>query len=289
MTFQDFSTIYADVPEHQKEMLRMFRAAHPYRELNINGKKWRYLAGGQGQEALVFLPGGFLKGDMWFYVIRAMETTYRFLSPDAYTRMGFSGMESVCDAISRMLDHEGIEKATFIGMSAGGGLAQVFLQRYPNRVSNLVLSHCGMLRQDLALSKRAERLRRVASILPAGVIKWIVKRQTTGQIPENSQWTAFEAAYFRETNSGVTKDMFVSFLAEAAVLRRDFIPKASVIEPWPGAVLILTSQDDDYSFNSLDELSAYYPRVQSHVFLEGGHHTLFFFPEQYTKALQDFL
>jgi pimeloyl-ACP methyl ester carboxylesterase len=49
MTFQDFSTIYADVPEHQKEMLRMFRAAHPYRELNINGKKWRYLAGGQGQ------------------------------------------------------------------------------------------------------------------------------------------------------------------------------------------------------------------------------------------------
>ena len=289
MTTKEFDAIYETVPDAQKEKLLRFRAEHPYHELNIDGKKWRYLSSGEGEDNLIFLLGGFLTGDMWFHPISALEASYRILSPDAYTRMGFSGMHEVCDAIVRMMDHEGMDKATFIGMSAGGGIAQVFLQTNPDRVSNMVLSHCGMLRQDLNLSKRADRLRRVASILPVGVIRWIVKRQTTGVIPENSQWAAFEAAYFREIGSQVTKAMFVNFLSDAAATRRDFVAKPEVIQAWPGTVIVLTSEDDAFSFNSLEEIQNYYPRVQSHVFPEGGHHTLFLFPEQFTEALMRIL
>ena len=289
MSAQEFNNIYADVPDDQKNLLLQFREAHPYQELEIDGKQWRYLSSGQGDQCLVFLPGGFITADMWFYSISKLEASYRILSPDAYTRMGFSGIQSVCDAIVRMLDHEGVEEAIFIGLSAGGGIAQVFLQTYPERVSHLVLSHCGILKQDFGLSKRAGRLGRVAKILPAPVVRWIVKKQTTGQVPENSDWISFEAAYYREVNAQVTKEMFVSFLADAAETRSSFTAKPEIIQSWPGTVFVLTSEDDSFSFASLEEIQDHYPRVQSYVFPEGGHHTLFFYPEQYTEAIQGFL
>jgi len=289
MSDRDFEHIYADVPADQKNMLLQFRAAHPYRELEIEGKRWRYLSSGQGDQCLVFLPGGFITADMWFYPMSKLESTYRILSPDAYSRMGFSGIRSACDAIVGMLDHEGIDEAIFIGLSAGGGIAQAFLQTYPERVLHLVLSHCGILKQDFGLSKRAERLGRVAKIFPAPVIRWIVKKQTTGQVPESSEWISFEAAYYREVNTQVTKDMFVSFLTDAAETRREFVTKPEIVQAWPGTVFVLTSEDDSFSFQGLEAIQDHYSRVQSHVFPEGGHHTLFFYPEEYTEVLQEFL
>jgi pimeloyl-ACP methyl ester carboxylesterase len=289
MNTQESDSYYAEVPDYQKDMLRQFRATHPYREMVISGKKWRYLSSGQGDKCLVFLPGGFITGDMWFYPTLKLESSYRILSPDAYTRQGFSGMAAVCDAIVKMMDSENVDKATLIGLSAGGGIAQVFLQTYPERVSNLVLSHCGILKQDLGLAKRAERLSRLAKILPVSVVRWIIKKQTTGAVPESSEWVSFEAAYFREIGAEVTKSMFVDFLADAAETRRNLVAKPEIVQAWPGSVFVLTSEDDSFSFNSLEQLEDYYPRVDSYVFPEGGHHALFFYPKQYTEALIGFL
>jgi len=289
MRIPEFDSNYAEVPDYQKDMLRQFRATHPYREMAIAGKKWQYLSSGQGDKCLVFLPGGFIPGDMWFYPMLKLESSYRILSPDAYTRQGFSGVQTVCDVIVKMMDVEGVDKATLVGLSAGGGIAQVFLQTYPERVSNLVLSHCGILKQDLGLAKRAERLSRLAKILPVSVVRWIIKKQTTGAVPESSEWAFFEAAYFREIGAEVTKDMFVDFLNDAADTRRNMNAKPEIVQAWPGRVFVMTSEDDSFSFNSLDQLQEYYPVVDTHVFPEGGHHAIFFYPKQYTEALKGFL
>ena len=49
------NNLYADVPVDQVQLLRGFRASHPYTELD--GEDWRYIACGQGDRALLFLPG----------------------------------------------------------------------------------------------------------------------------------------------------------------------------------------------------------------------------------------
>ena len=48
------NSIYAQVPAEQSALLREFRASHPYTELEVEGVPWRYLACGQGEQALLF-------------------------------------------------------------------------------------------------------------------------------------------------------------------------------------------------------------------------------------------
>jgi len=111
MTTADFDEVYAGVPVEQRQMLAQFRASHPYKELDIDGARWRYIACGQGDRALLFLPGGFLAADMWFYSILALEQDYRIVAPDAYTLQGTFAMDEVCQALLRILDAEGIDRA----------------------------------------------------------------------------------------------------------------------------------------------------------------------------------
>jgi pimeloyl-ACP methyl ester carboxylesterase len=110
-----------------------------------------------------------------------------------------------------------------------------------------------------------------------------------GEVPQGSEWADFEAAYFAEVGSQVTREMMVGFLKGGARSRAAFVARPEVVQAWGGRVLILTSRDDALSFTSLEALQAYYPQTVAHVFDRGGHHTLFFFPEEYVQVLDGYL
>ena len=95
--------------------------------------------------------------------------------------------------------------------------------------------------------------------------------------------------YFREASSRISKTMFVRFLEGSMEVRRRFVFKPEVLESWAGETLILASKDDQAAFASLGKLQARYPRAQTHLFEEGGHHTFMFFPEAYTAVLKEFV
>jgi pimeloyl-ACP methyl ester carboxylesterase len=284
-----FDDIYRDVPDEQKQLLQDFRANHPYRELDVDGTRWRYIASGQGDRALLFLPGGFLAADMYFHAVLALEETYRIIVPDSYTLQGTFNMDDVCRAIVRILNAEGMDKATVIGLSAGGGVAQYFIQEYPERVERLVLSHCGILEREVEAANKLKKMLSLVKILPPFVTRRIVMKMTTGNVPPSSKWIEFHNAYFREASSRITKTMFVRFLEGAVETRRSFVSKPEVLESWAGETLILASKDDQAAFASLGRLQARYPTAQTHLFEEGGHHTFMFFPEAYTAVLKEFL
>ena len=284
-----FDDIYKDVPDEQKQLLQDFRANHPYKELDVGGTRWRYIACGQGDRALLFLPGGFLAADMYFHAVLALEKTYRIIVPDSYTLQGTFDMDDVCRAIVHILEAEGVEKATVIGLSAGGGIAQYFIQEYPERVEHLVLSHCGILERDAEAANKLKKMHWLVKILPLFVTRRIVLKMTAGHVPPSSKWIEFHNAYFREASSRITKTMFVRFLEGSIAVRRRFVFKPEVLESWAGKTLILASKDDQAAFASLGKLQARYPRAQTHLFEEGGHHTFMFFPEAYNTVLKDFV
>jgi pimeloyl-ACP methyl ester carboxylesterase len=289
MADPDFDKLYAQVPAEQKELLRDFRANHPYKELEVGDARWCYIACGQGDEALMFLPGGFLAADMWFYSILALEERYRIVVPDSYTLQGTFDMDDVCHAFIQILDAEGIERATLIGLSAGGGIAQYFLQEYPERVAHVVFSHCGILEHDPKAEKLVKRLLVMARLLPLWAIRRIILKRTSGEIPPSSTWIEFHNAFFQEAASRTTKAMYLRFLQGSAETRRRFVFKADVVEAWSGEILILGSRDDEMAIRSLEKLQARYPKARAHLFEEGGHHTFMLFPETYTAALSEFL
>jgi pimeloyl-ACP methyl ester carboxylesterase len=285
----DFDAIYAQVPDAQKQLLHEFRANHPYSELDVAGTLWRYIACGQGERALLFLPGGFLKADMWFHPILELEKEHRIIAPDSFTLQGVFAMDDVCSAIACVLDAEEVERATMVGISAGGGVAQLFLQGYAERVEHLVLSHCGVIEGGPGAEGRVKRILWLVKIMPLFITRRILLMRTAGNIPHTSEWIAFHNAYFREASAYIKKEMFVRFLQGSVETRRHFVHKPEVLEAWPGEVLILSSRDDDVTLGSLDKLQARYPRAKTHLFEQGGHHTFLFFPKDYTAVLKRFL
>jgi len=284
-----FDEIYRDAPAEQKQLLQGFRANHPYKELDVVGTRWRHIACGQGDKALLFLPGGFLAADMYFHAVLALEKTHRIIVPDSYTLQGTFNMDDVCSAIVHILDAEGVEKATMIGLSAGGGISQYFVQEYPERVEHLVLSHCGILERDADAANKLRKMLWLVKILPLFVTRRIVMKMTAGNVPPSSHWIEFHNAYFREASSRITKTMFVRFLEGSMEVRRRFAFKPEVLETWAGETLILASKDDQAAFASLEKLQARYPTAQTHLFEEGGHHTFMFFPEAYIAVLNEFV
>jgi lipase len=280
---------YAQVPEEQKQLLAKFRSDHPCSTLDIDGTRWRYIACGQGDRALLFLPGGFLSADMWFHAILALEKAYRIIAPDAFTLQGTFDMDDVCNALLRILDAEGIEKATVIGLSAGGGVAQYMLQKHPERMEHVVLSHCGVIERTPESDRAMKRFLTLARWMPLWFIRRTLLKQTTGHVPPSSRWIEFHNAYFREAGARFSKEMLLRFLQSGIELRQRFVFDPEVVASWPGRVLLLASRDDEMAVASLERLEALYPQAETHLFDEGGHHTFMFFPEAYTDALSAFL
>jgi pimeloyl-ACP methyl ester carboxylesterase len=284
-----FGEIYSDVPADQREQLMIFRINHHYKELDVAGTPWRYISCGDGENALLFLPGGFLPADMWFHAILRLEDDYRIIVPDSFTLQGVYAMDSVCEALVRILEAEGVEKASVVGLSAGGGVAQYLIQEYPDRIEHVVFSHCGVIERDAGLEARLKRLLLLVKLMPLSIIRWILMKTTTGSVPPSSRLIAFHNAYFQETQLNITKEMVEGFLRESLELRKRFIFRPEFLDSWPGETLILASSDDNVALASLAKLQARYPRARTHVLEEGGHHAFMFFPDAYTDALKTFL
>lgn len=277
------------VPAEQKQLLDDFRASHPYTEIETAGKRWRYIACGQGKRTLLLLPGAFLPADMWFQTILALESSYRMIAPDAYPLQGWFDLEQVCSAILHSLDRENVVKAVVIGLSAGGGLAQYLLQKQPERVAHAVFSHCGLLESDPQAQRKGQKLLTLARLLPAPVVRWALVRLTSGHAPADSDWLEFHNAYFRQAAASIDKTAIVNFLQMGLEMRRSWVWRPDALESWPGQVLILASQDDQLTMSSLAKLQARYPAARTHLFERGGHHTFMLFPRQYTETIARFL
>lgn len=281
-------------------MLKEFRARHPYRELDINGTCWHYISCGQGNKTLLFLPGGFMTADMWFYSILALEKDYQVIAPNDHTLQGTFGMEDVCNAIVRILEAEGVEKATIIGISGGGGVAQYFIQEYPQKVENLVLSHCGIINAETVLRLQKQlKLIKILILLKLGrIIKWMAARKSEwGKNYPSSDWVEFRRAYLRECTLNLRKEtsgrfweeIFLPSYEKGIESHRSFVFKSEVLQSWPGEILLLSTKDDKWTTGSMEKLKARYPRAKTHMFEQGGHHTILLFPEEYNSVIRDFL
>jgi pimeloyl-ACP methyl ester carboxylesterase len=110
-----------------------------------NGASLRYAVDGEGPAVILLhcLP---LDHRMWLYQTFALSSSYKAISldirglgssPDELESCTFATLaEDVCN----LMDVEGIKKATMVGLSFGGYVAQHLAVHDPDRVGGLVLS-----------------------------------------------------------------------------------------------------------------------------------------------------
>lgn len=130
------------------------------REVNLHGHKIAYRIAGSGP-AIVLVHGIAGTGATWNDVMERLADRYTLIAPDlpghgdSDKPVGDYSLGSLASMLRDMLVAIGVENATIVGHSLGGGVAMQFIYQFPQRCDRLVLVSSGGLGDDVNLLLRA--------------------------------------------------------------------------------------------------------------------------------------
>jgi len=111
-----------------------FAASHPEQRIDLNGREWGLCDVGAGP-VLLLIPGTLGRGDIFWQQITALKDRVRIL---AVTYPNSGGVADWSGDLVALLDRLGVERATVLGSSLGGYLAQYLAADAPDRVTKLI-------------------------------------------------------------------------------------------------------------------------------------------------------
>lgn len=110
-----------------------FAAQFPEHRIVLNTRDWGYVEAGQGP-ALVLIPGTLGRGDIFWQQIAALSDRLRVIAV-TYPETGC--IETWAADLAALMDHLGLKRASVLGSSLGGYLAQYFAATHPTRIDRL--------------------------------------------------------------------------------------------------------------------------------------------------------
>jgi len=262
-----FDEIYANVPDEQKNALRNFREQHPQKTLHVSGTDWTYHTAGSGDTTVLWLVGGLKKADAAYKSIPLLQDDFKIIAPD-YPAL--STMTDLADGLAAILASENVEKAVVLAGSFGGMLAQVFLRKYPSKVSKIVLSTTTA--PDKNHVERYIQLLEMAKLALDGLLKETAQSQMFGTIAPPDSEADFYRAYLKELYEQRLSKADIVSIYEAIIdyMKQDFTPDD--LTEWEGEMLIINSDNDATFGESVqNSLVGLYPGARVHTFEGAGH------------------
>jgi pimeloyl-ACP methyl ester carboxylesterase len=141
------------------------------RMITLNGHRIAYRDAGAG-EVLLLVHGLGGSSSSWAEVIPKLSGKYRVIAPDLlghgrsdkprgeYSPAVFAGL------LRDLLDALGIDKATVVGHSLGGGVAMTFASQHRNYCRRLVLLNSGGFGSEVSVLLRMLSVRGTGFVLP---------------------------------------------------------------------------------------------------------------------------
>ena len=134
-----------------------------HRSIRLHGREVAYVVGGEGPTLLLIHGIG---GDWrtWEPVLEDLARQHRVVAPDlpghgrSAKGAGDYSLGALANALRDLGGALGIERATVIGHSLGGGIAMQFSYQFPERCERLVLVSSGGLGPDVGLILRLATL-----------------------------------------------------------------------------------------------------------------------------------
>ncbi len=141
------------------------------RSIRLHGHLVRYRVRGNGP-ALVLIHGITSNSQSWGDVMPGLAEHYTVIAPDLLGHgesakpQGDYSLGAHASGVRDLLVALGIERATVVGHSLGGGIALQMAYQFPERVDRLVLVSSGGLGRDVHLMLRAATLPGSELVLP---------------------------------------------------------------------------------------------------------------------------
>lgn len=283
-----FEYFYRNVREAERAPLRNFRQTHPYKQVSSGGVTWHYLACGQGENTFLLLPGGLRVPDAAYQLIEALEKDFKIIAP-AYPPV--TSASALVGGLTAILEKEQVAQAFVFGASYGGGMAQLFLLKHPDKVAKIILANTGIL----TTPKEVKLLRLLLPILrrlPGRVLRLFLKRALINLVLKsvNAEQAVFWRAFF---------DELFSYRLEKADCLSHFEVALDAGERWqirpedfkvkPGQMLIIESDRDVIKPEEQAALKALFPLAQVYTFTQTGHTPWITSPQEYLRVIREFL
>ncbi len=279
--------LYQDVPPAQLEPYRQFRNEHDFKHVTVDGVTWEYYDLGSGPETRLMLTGALgVPYFDWHHLLRFAET-HRIISP-RYPPV--NTMDALCDGLAGILRHEGVERAHVQGGSYGGFVAQIFVRRYPAMTASLVLSHTQPTYPDDEGTVKLQRMLRLARLLPAGALRWLMNLSLSRLMPEKTPDVALVFAIYAELlRVRLTKADILSILTRTVDYEAHRFTPDDLVD-WPGRILIMMTENDRTTPPEVrEDFKRLYPQAQVHLFEGTGHVTSWEQADAYRAVINDFL
>jgi 3-oxoadipate enol-lactonase len=167
----------------------------------INGYELAYSLRGDQQRPVVVLSHALATSmDIWAYQLPLLAHRFRVLLYDlrGHGRSAAPGdsytMHELASDLAALLDYLKISRATFVGLSIGGMVGQVFALHYPEKLSGLVLCSTGSRTEQQAKATIEERINRVRaeglkSQVQSTLTRWFSSRFIEGS-PATMAWVS---------------------------------------------------------------------------------------------------
>jgi pimeloyl-ACP methyl ester carboxylesterase len=150
----------------------------PTATVSLHGQELHYLRRGSGP-ALVLIHGILGSRRSWAQLTSLLAEDFTVIAPDllghgdsAKPRGDYS-LGAHAGRLRDLLDELGVERATLVGHSLGGGVALQFAWLFPRRCERLVLVASGGLGRELNLLLRLPALPGVEWLLPLVASSWL--------------------------------------------------------------------------------------------------------------------
>ncbi len=278
-----------DIEKNHKNFLISFKQNYPCKELEIKDKKWLYVDSGTNGPLLVLLHGGFSNSYFFFHQIPLFEKKYNIIAPTIPE--GLNNLKDIVESLKELIILENKNKSpiSFLGISFGGIIAQVFLHHYPKMLDKVILSHTGIPQNWR--QKKFLFMYCIYKILPYSLIRRFAKKIAIKKDSTiTSKWTIANSQYFAELGEDyLSKKLFLSRFQGILDFKKYELDPL-IMKKWNGKILILASEDDRLVYQ-VPLMKSYYKEAIVHVFQKGkgGHHTNLYFPEDYNTRVKTFL
>ncbi|OUM68471.1 hypothetical protein PIROE2DRAFT_3760 [Piromyces sp. E2] len=272
--------------------LKNFLSNYSYEEKIVKNSKFKFiLSGKEGNPEIVFFNGLNMQ-EAWIKYVEALEKDYRLLLFQ-YPLEPKTNNE-LLDLIMEFFKVLNIKKSLIIGASDGGMLAQLYVRRFPDNLSGLVLMTTVTLDSSYVEDMNKEKI-------PSSLIQFILKFVPYSMLKKKLIGTA--GSYIKEeteSERNYGKD-FLMTIASDKYYKKKFIHIFGIVDDMrkqnnfkpeefkkiSGKILLLHPEEDLFTVEDQNKLTDLMPDPEVHK-MKGGHLAFIICADEYIKTIKNF-